>query len=596
VSRAPCYHFYGYLTTFEAHPAFVAMWLIDSTTIRLKFVHGPSSSPYAILSHTWNDNDEVIFQEFISPDRDVTHSRFRKITETCRLARERGIPYVWVDSCCIDKTSSAELTEAINSMFRWYTESTVCFTYLADLAVYSKIDSALRNCKWFTRGWTLQELVAPKNVEFYDESWNFIGLKINLLEELPEITRIHKDVLRDNDSLPNFTVATRMSWAAHRQTTREEDLAYCLLGIFDVHLPLIYGEGSNAFIRLQEAIAQVTCDLSLFAWTDQDEQERRQRYRGILARSPAEFKDCHSFVRPPPWAFPTLEYTITNKGLRLRANLLEAGSPDGEEYSFLSLECGGQDPVFIRLVQIPGGYVRCCSDSIDVLSVEDVMKLPQGQRREIYISKTLTPIISESLTMRLGQGYYVEIHNKTRNRCELVRKFPEKLWNLQRGCFMVSPNEDFTGLVGLSISRDFDVIKESNPGDREHPKSLSWPRVLILIMSLWGGSDKHQFSASILPTREGNQITDLPLECSVDVVFAVLSLHKDNPQWNPMETAGDIVVVPSTPPSQGQDYGYDLMRYAVKVTVSVTVDQSSIGENNLPNASRVVISVDPTQV
>jgi len=139
-----------------------------------------------------------MFHEFISSDRDITHRKFRKITETCRLARERGIPYVWVDSCCIDKTSSAELTEAINSMFRWYKEAVVCFTYLADLAVDSDMACDLQKCKWFTRGWTLQELVASKNVEFYDEAWNLVGDKIILLKDLFEITRIHKLVLQDS--------------------------------------------------------------------------------------------------------------------------------------------------------------------------------------------------------------------------------------------------------------------------------------------------------------------------------------------------------------------------------------------------------------
>jgi hypothetical protein len=123
-----------------------------------------------------------------------------------------------------------------------YKEAVVCFPYLADLAIDSDMACDLQKCKWFTRGWTLQELVASKNVEFYDEAWNFVGDKIILLKDLFEITRIHKSVLQDSTSLPNFTVAQRMSWAASRQTTREEDLAYCLLSIFDVYLPLIYGE------------------------------------------------------------------------------------------------------------------------------------------------------------------------------------------------------------------------------------------------------------------------------------------------------------------------------------------------------------------
>jgi hypothetical protein len=570
------------------------MWLIDSTTIRLTSVPGPGSSPYAILSHTWNGNDEVMFQEFISSDRDITHRKFRKITETCRLARERGIPYVWVDSCCIDKTSSAELTEAINSMFRWYKEAVVCFTYLADLAVDSDMACDLQKCKWFTRGWTLQELVASKNVEFYDEAWNLVGDKIILLKDLFEITRIHKLVLQDSTSLPNFTVAQRMSWAASRQTTREEDLAYCLLGIFDVYLPLIYGEGSNAFIRLQEAIAQVTVDLSLFAWTDQDEQERRQRYRGILARSPAEFKDCHRFWRSATWLFPTHEYTVTNKGLRLSASLYEGESPNQEEYYLLNLGCWGPNLVFIRLVQTPGGYARHCSDSVTLVDWKDALKLQHGQRREIYISKTVTPTVSESLTMRLLRGFYVEIHNQTRNKCELVRKYPDNLWNKKRECFMISLNEEFTGFLELSISSDFDTIEKNTEGAKSHKNFLHWPRVLILLdtdatETLAVGQDKPQPWAAIVPNQEGNEIADRPLECSFDIVSAVYSLYGYNPWWT--GTAKEILVVPSASPAwNGVDYGNEIKTYAVRLNVIVSI---STDENNTPNACRLVINVDP---
>jgi Heterokaryon incompatibility protein (HET) len=400
------------------------MWLIDAVTRRLKFVPGPGSAQYAILSHTWNGDDEVSFQEFRSPDRDINESRFDKIFQTCRLARERGIPYVWVDSCCIDKTSSAELTEAINSMFRWYKESTVCFTYLADLDDNSKLERDLRKCKWFTRGWTLQELLASKNMEFYNKSWKFIGSKVSLQDKLSKVTKIDKGALQDGNSLPSYPVALRMSWAALRHTTREEDLAYCLLGIFDVHLPLIYGEGTNAFIRLQEAIAQATCDLSLFAWTDQDAEETRQKYRGILARSPSEFKDCYNVMPTPSWLYPPKEYTITNKGLRINADLYKRKSlgADGEYLLFCHLSEMPIEFAYIRLIQTPDGYVRVDSNRLKTLFPSDNihMLLERGVRQDIYISKLLTPIASERLAKWINRGFQVNIDNQTRHSCELV--------------------------------------------------------------------------------------------------------------------------------------------------------------------------------
>jgi hypothetical protein len=569
------------------------MWLIDSTTIRLQFVTSAGSSPYAILSHTWNNNDEVTFQEFNSPDRDIAHPRFLKITETCRLARGRGIPYVWVDSCCIDKTSSAELTEAINSMFRWYRESTVCFTYLADLAVGSEIEPDLPKCKWFTRGWTLQELVAPRNVEFYDKSWNLIGDKISLRKALIEITRIQEDVLRDSNSLPNHTVAMRMSWAANRQTTREEDLAYCLLGIFDVYLPLIYGEGINAFIRLQEAIGQVTYDLSLFAWTDQDSIETRQRYHGILARSPAEFSGCSGVWKPGTWVFPTHEYTITNKGVRLTGNLYD--SPNEAE-DFLFLECWGPNEtglVFIRLVQTPSGYVRHCADTVTCLPWQDAEKLQRDWRKEIYISKTVTPTISESLTKRLRCGYYAEIHNQTRYRCTLDQKFPTSLWNAQKGCFMIGPNEEFTGLLELSISVDLDSEVEDSRETQLHGV-LKWPRVFILLDNLAGGGSARphiwQPWAVILPNREENRITYWPLECNFDIVSAVRSMYK----YDPWSTSGATctLVVPTV--LRGRlDCERELEeKHTVGLTIVITIQSN---ENKTPIGCRLVVRVDLVQ-
>jgi len=194
-----------------------------------------------------------------------TKKGFSKVVETCRLAREQGLGYAWIDTCCIDKSSSAELTEAINSMFNWYKASAICFAFLSDLpALESEVlENELRQCRWFTRGWTLQELIAPASVEFYDQGWQRRGTKKSLQQELSAITGIDLEILEDSNLLSTIPVARRMSWASNRKTSRVEDRAYSLLGLFDVNVPLIYGEGPKAFIRLQEEIMKQSNDLSL---------------------------------------------------------------------------------------------------------------------------------------------------------------------------------------------------------------------------------------------------------------------------------------------------------------------------------------------
>ncbi|EJF56680.1 hypothetical protein DICSQDRAFT_24946, partial [Dichomitus squalens LYAD-421 SS1] len=192
-----------------------------------------------------------------------------KIREACRVAREAGYRYLWIDSCCIDKTSSSEQTESINSMYLWYGRAGLCYAYLADVPSGKNPHepySAFRSSRWHKRGWTLQELIAPSGVTFLADDWTEIGGKHTLFELIEEITGIPYQALLHVKSLGEFSVAQRLSWAAQRQTTREEDRAYSLLGIFNIYMPTLYGEGSRAFRRLQEEIVRRIPDLSLFAW------------------------------------------------------------------------------------------------------------------------------------------------------------------------------------------------------------------------------------------------------------------------------------------------------------------------------------------
>ncbi|KAI1347725.1 HET-domain-containing protein [Xylaria sp. FL0043] len=198
-------------------------------------------------------------------DKRLRRFGYWKILKTCLQARKDGLNYLWVDTNCIDKTSSAELSEAINSMYSWYYSSSICYAYLSDVQITDL--NSFRQSRWFRRGWTLQELLAPRTVRFYSSDWTPIGTKNHLASLLANITRVDEKYLLYAEDIRSASVAQRMAAVADRTTTRPEDIAYCLLGLFNVNMPLLYGEGAMAFVRLQEEIMRVSDDHSLFAWT-----------------------------------------------------------------------------------------------------------------------------------------------------------------------------------------------------------------------------------------------------------------------------------------------------------------------------------------
>lgn len=257
------------------------MWLLNTETLKLEAFLSDIPS-YAILSHRW-ESDELSFGDITPEHRHL--NGHRKVKAFCEQARKDRFRYVWIDTCCIDKKSSAELGEAINSMYMWYEQADVCYAYLSDVEGMEDIVHSA----WFSRGWTLQELLAPTTLHFYDHNWIFIASKHDLSAELEAITGIPHSALQEFRH-DHFCIAEKMAWAARRQTTRKEDLAYCLLGIFNVNMPLLYGEGSKAFLRLQEEIMKVSNDLSILLW-----QGCASATNGMLADSAASFgKDARS--------------------------------------------------------------------------------------------------------------------------------------------------------------------------------------------------------------------------------------------------------------------------------------------------------------
>ncbi|KAI0444179.1 HET-domain-containing protein [Xylaria telfairii] len=301
--------------------------------------------PYAILSHTWG-KEEVTLQDMQSA-LELAKGKlgFSKIKGCCELARRKNIDYVWIDTCCIDKTNSAELSEAINSMFRWYRDSEVCFVFLSDVPSGYRVErdefdpsSPFSRSRWFSRGWTLQELLAPWSIEFYTSDWGVLGTGMSLKSQLACITGIRPDVFFWRSSragLSGYSIAERMSWAAKRNTTRIEDRAYSLLGIFNVNMPLIYGEGLNAFRRLQNEIIKLREDYSILAWGNAVTKNTipYDDPCGVLSRSPSAFQADHSedhskfqwdseVVVPPNGDEIIPPMSMTSRGLLVSVHLI----------------------------------------------------------------------------------------------------------------------------------------------------------------------------------------------------------------------------------------------------------------------------------
>ncbi|KAL8690236.1 MAG: hypothetical protein Q9218_004274 [Villophora microphyllina] len=370
------------------------MRLLNTRTRRLSQFFDEQRPPYAILSHTWG-MEEVSMQDLEElhkqfeiedlhgdslqspPASSSVSSRagWRKIEASYDQALHDRLSWIWVDTCCIDKTSSAELSEGINSMFAWYKGSTVCYAFLSDVDAAAEdvfaSKSAFSASRWFTRGWTLQELLAPRRLGFFNSSWQAISQptsRSRLFELISEITRVPTAYLQGLD-VREATIGMRMSWASRRATTRKEDVAYCLLGIFDINMPLLYGEGMKAFSRLQKEIMKRTFDNTILAWGfltwDQRNQSSDTEDCGVLATSPADFAYSGTLGLCPRFASsPSRDMQMTNEGLRLQVQLrAPRNNAQRRTRRYVAvLDCfSRQDPskrlaIPLRKTEPPGGY------------------------------------------------------------------------------------------------------------------------------------------------------------------------------------------------------------------------------------------------
>lgn len=322
------------------------MRLINVQTLAFEEFEGDATTDlkYGILSHRWRE-EEVTYHDAISTGLyDIQKKGIAKIKQVCKLALLSDLQYVWVDTCCIDKASSAELSEAINSMFRWYQQAHTCFAYLDDI----DLGGAPELSMWFSRAWTLQELIAPQHVLFSDKDWEPLGSKADLADGISARTAIPHDVLKNKLNIYSLPVAQRMSWARRRSARRVEDIAYSLLGIFDVNMPLLYGEGSKAFRRLQEEIIKQNNDHTIFVWTT-----RANSIGRLLAPSPDSFPSNRVFHLRPSRKGAT-PFSITNLGLSIILPLLPWHSNtylallDCELASFETADTWRQPGLFLR--------------------------------------------------------------------------------------------------------------------------------------------------------------------------------------------------------------------------------------------------------
>jgi hypothetical protein len=313
------------------------MRLLNAQTFEFEEFMNLKALTYAIVSHRWTDREVTLrdFPSYLSGSQEG-HG-WTKIQHACQITRSDNFQWVWVDTCCINKDSSAELTEAINSMFQWYQRARTCYVFLQDVRDVNDPDNQsssavirafsertafyedqFKKSDWFRRGWTLQELLAPRELKFFNSKFQCIGSRAELsglIAEASGIDRLYVEQPLSSNVLQDLSIAERMRWASSRETTKEEDMAYCLLGIFDVNMPLLYGEGKKAFIRLQLELIKKTDDESVFAW---EQHPSFHPSDGLLASSPAAFHNRGIMHDPLLFHYP---HSMTNKGLQMTLDI-----------------------------------------------------------------------------------------------------------------------------------------------------------------------------------------------------------------------------------------------------------------------------------
>lgn len=330
------------------------MLLLDTTNLQLCEFRG-NPPPYATFSATWNGED-VWHEDLQNPQVATQKPGLHTLQRACTECQSRELKWLWTDAVCIDRRSSAAISESLNSLAAIYRASTLCIVYLHDVLLAEgcslDIDRSISGCKWIKTAWMLPHLIFPRVLDFYDQKWKRICSKSESVPALSRITSVDQAVLEDSDSLEDFPHSTKMMWASRLTADRIEDVAYSLLGIFNVNMPVIYGEGMKSFLRLQEEILKDTHDYSLLAW----QPHGLQRYRGALAHSPMDYTHLSSEN-----AFTALqgELQLQSDGIHIQG---EFAIRRGNEL-LLPLCSPGERKTWIVLSTWDGGFVRNCTEN-----------------------------------------------------------------------------------------------------------------------------------------------------------------------------------------------------------------------------------------
>ncbi|KAG4444021.1 hypothetical protein IFR05_000481 [Cadophora sp. M221] len=454
------------------------MRLLNVQDMRLEEYFGSQIPRYAILSHCWGAQ-EVTFQDINGPSWRELFGAW-KVLSACQLADRAEFKYIWIDTCCIDKTSSAELSEAINSMYAWYENAVVCYAYLEDVEIHMSeggMSFDVGHSRWFTRGWTLQELIAPKSVDFYDTNWLFLGNKTSLLARLSEITRISQEALMDPSRRDELSVARKMSWAGRRQTTRIEDTAYCLLGIFKVNMPLLYGEGTRAFVRLQEEILKETDDHSLFAWEAPSRPYsmlQSNDFLSVLAESPTDFMHTANAV-PYPSSPSSQPCAMTSRGLRIDVLLYDETTAVIESH----WEHDFTNSIAIPVKPLSNTNVYARAPSSDLITVDP--------RAKLSMTRTTIFLVKNPVRVTPKRIYHVELEGNDAYTYSIAHISPRNcIWDNIRRTLQVTPQQQLpSGGVAFAfhsrrLNRGFMIRHDfaSGPELYVDRKRLPNPRIL----------------------------------------------------------------------------------------------------------------------
>ena len=461
------------------------MHLLNTSTRKVQeFSHG-RIPPYVILSHRWEDK-EISYKDLTEPKQDPSKLKgWTKLNSFCSLVRQDGWEWAWMDTCCIDRSSSAELSEAINSMYQWYGQAEFCIAYLADISIMKDETGIERKrfceSEWFKRGWTLQELLASHEVVFCDRSWKAIGTRTRLSAYVSRATHISVHHL----SRPSeASVAAKMSWASNRQTSRPEDIAYSLLGLFDVNMPLLYGEGGfKAFQRLQYEIVRSRRDESIFAWSRPGITTGYSSYLytpppGLLAPSPKYFSESGDIVPIDPIHFERVNLhapQILFDGLvwTLQRSFIE--DKDREKRKMVTrvetpyvapLACAKVSamhaPVKLQMMMSPNSLPhRGPFTSLEFFSESEIQQLENSGAREYRLIQEQPRRHGSAFTNNFRPGFTLRLSKSAQHQCSRPSEFGQGV-ELQTSPepdgYLVSTSEELQDSAGIVMQHKMGAV------------------------------------------------------------------------------------------------------------------------------------------